>query len=608
MSKIINDEELKHSASHVLAMAVKNIYPTVKLGIGPAIEDGFYYDFDFVSPVKNEDLEKIEQEMARLIKANLKFEQIEKTRAEAKKLLQKQNEPYKIELLKDIPSGEKITFFKLGNDNIPNPFTDLCAGPHITYTPKIKAFKLTKITGAYWRGKSENKMLTRIYGVAFRTKDELVQYELLQEEIKRRDHNKIGRELEIFASDPIIGQGLPLLLPNGTKIIKTLQRFVEDEEEKRGYMQVMSPDFTKSDLFKISGHWQHYKDGMFVIGNELLDEEVFALKPMTCPFHATMYKQNIRSYRDLPIRYSETAKQYRNENSGEMHGLVRVRQYTLSDGHVFCRPDQVQQVFDECLELCDFLLKKIGLHEKVTYRLSKWDIKNKDKYIDNPIAWEDSQEQIRKVLTRNKMKFYEADGEAAFYGPKIDIQIRNVHGKEDTLMTVQLDFALAERYDLSFIDENGQKQRPFIVHRGSLGAYERVLAFLIEHYAGAFPTWLSPVQAVIMGITNKQDDYVNKVFTELKSTYLNGHGFQNGLRIERDIRPEKVGFKIREHTKRKIPYLIIVGEKEQESNTIAIRTREGTDLGSMSVKEFIETIIKSQVHKNSLTTDKENLI
>ena len=594
MNKQINDEELKHSASHILAMAVKNIYPTVKLGIGPAIQEGFYYDFDFVTPIKNEDLEKIEQEMARLIKSNLKFEVIEKTRVEAKKFLQKQGEPYKIELLKDIPSGEKITFYSLGNANTPNPFVDLCAGPHIAYSPKIKAFKLTKITGAYWRGNSDNKMLTRIYGVAFRTKEELAQYEQQQEEIARRDHNKIGRELGIFTTDPLVGQGLPLLLPNGTKIVKTLQRFVEDEEERRGYMQVMSPDFTKSDLFKISGHWQHYTDGMFVIGNELLDEEVFALKPMTCPFHATIFKSNLRSYRDLPIRYSETAKQYRYENSGECHGLIRVRQYTLSDGHIFCRPDQVQQVFDECLELCDFLLKKIGLSEKVYFRLSKWDAKNKDKYIDNKHAWEKSQDEIRQALIRNKLEFYEADGEAAFYGPKIDIQIRNVHGKEDTMLTIQLDFALAERYDLSYVDENGQKQRPFIVHRSSIGAYERTLAFLIEHYAGIFPTWLSPIQAVVMGITNKQDEYVNQIFAQLKSVQITGPGFYTGIRLERDIRPEKVGFKIREHTKRKIPYLIIVGEKEQETNTIAVRTREGIDLGSMSANDFITLIQKEQ--------------
>jgi len=548
----------------LLGCAVKSIYPTAKLGGGLVNDLGFYYDFEFSVPVKTEDLKKIEDEIKRLSKRP-EVSTTEKSRSEAVKLFDKVGEPYLVELV----GKGKTNVVKLGNTSMILNFE---------IGDKAPIVQLTQITGAYWKGDAKNKMLTRIYGVAFKTKEELATWNEVQEEIKRRDHNKIGRELEYFATDPLIGQGLPLLLPKGAKIIKTLQRFVEDTEQKWGYDQVFTPDFSKSDLFKASGHWKHYKDGMFVIGDERLDDEVFALRPMTCPFHIAIYKTQLRSYRDLPIRYSETAKQYRNENSGEMHGLTRVRQYTLSDGHVFCRPDQVQEVFDECLQLVEFFAKSLGIADKIWYRFSKWDPNNREKYIDNKTAWEQSESEIRKVLVRNNLKFTEAADEAAFYGPKIDIQARNVHGKEDTLFTVQLDFALASRYDISYIDENGSKQTPFIIHRGSVGAYERLFAFLIEHFAGSLPVWLSPVQAVVMGISNKQDDYVATVHKQL---------LKSNIRAERDIRAEKVGYKIREHSKKKVPFQIVVGDKEREDNTISVRTREGQDLGVMSLDQFI---------------------
>jgi len=568
-------QALRHTAAHVMAAAVKNIYPTARLGIGPAIEGGFYYDFDFATPIKVEDLSKIEAEMDRIIKLGGAVERKEKSRAEAGRILDAAREVYKIEMLNDIPKGEKISFYKLQS------FNDLCAGPHLKDLSKIKAFKLTKITGAYWRGDAKNKMLTRIYGVAFDKASDLADYITTQEEIKKRDHNKIGRDLEIFTTHELVGQGLPLLMPNGAKVIQILSRFVEDEEERRGYLFCRTPFMAKSDLYKVSGHWQHYKDGMFVIGNELLDEDILALRPMTCPFHFLVYKQGIKSYRDLPIRYGETAYLFRNESSGEMHGLTRVRQFTFSEGHIVCRPDQVNQIFDEVLDLADYIMDVLGIRNDIWYRFSKWDPKNKEKYIDNPSAWETSQNEIRKILVRNKIKFVEAEGEAAFYGPKIDIQTRNVYGKEDTLITIQLDLALAERYDMNFIDENGEKVRPYIVHRGSIGCYERTLAMLIEKHAGAFPLWLAPTQGVIMGISNKQDGYVEGVYKQLRA---------EGFRIQKDIRNEKVGYKIREATLKKIPYMLVAGEKEESAGTISVRTREGVDLGTMPVADFIAKI------------------
>ena len=569
-------ENFRHTGAHLLAAAVKSIWPNVRLGTSHDNGTEFAYDFDFGGlTIKNEDFGKIEAEMARILKLKPKMERIEKTRLEARKILEKGKEVYKIELLNELAKGATITFYKLDN------FWDLCAGPHIEDVGKIKAFKLTKITGAYWRADAKNKMLTRIYGVVFEKQSELDEFNRQQEEIKRRDHNKLGRELGFFTTVDCVGQGLPLILPNGAKTIQTLQRFIEDEEERRGYMRVITPDMAKSDLFKISGHWQHYKDGMFIIGNEVLDEEVLAMRPMTCPFQYFIYKNSIKSYRDLPVRYAETARQFRRENSGEMHGLIRVREYTLSDGHIICRADQIQMVIDECLDLTNYSLKVLGLSDNVTYRLSKWDPKNKEKYIDNPKAWESTQDEIRKALVRNKLKFVEADNEAAFYGPKIDIQIRNIYGKEDTLLTVQLDFAAAERFDMTYIDENGEKARPFVIHRASIGAYERVLAMLIERYAGALPVWFSPVQAVIMGITDAQAEHIHQIHAKMVAA---------GVRVQKDLRNEKVGYKIREHTMNKVPYMVVVGAKEQEAGVVSVRTRESLDLGQMTVDEFINLV------------------
>ena len=575
----MKDEEgkraLRHTAAHVLAAAVKNIFPTAKLGIGPAIEGGFYYDFDFTTPIKSEDLPKIEAEMDRLIKLGLPVTRLEKSRAEAGRILDAQREVYKTELLTQIPRGEKICFYKIEN------FSDLCEGPHIASLSKIKAFKLTKITGAYWKADAKNKMLTRIYGVAFDKASDLADYITTQEEIKKRDHNKIGRDLEIFMTHELVGQGLPLYMPDGARVMQILRRFVEDEEQKRGYQMTMTPLMAKSDLYKVSGHWQLYKDKMFVIGNELLDEEVLALRPMTCPFHFLIYKNGIKSYKDLPIRYSETSTMFRNEASGEMHGLIRVRQFTISEGHIVCRPNQVQDIISECLDLANHMMKALGIADKVYYNLSKWDPKKPDKYINNPEAWNKSEAEIRKALVRNKLKFVESEGDAAFYGPKIDLLFRNVYGKEDALITIQLDMALAEKYDMQYIDDTGFRSRPYIIHRTSIGCYERALAILIEHYAGAFPVWLSPTQIMVMGISNKQDEYVSKVVGELLSA---------GLRAQKDIRNEKIGYKIRESTLKKIPFNIIVGEKEENEGRVSVRTREGIDLGSMELEKFIEMV------------------
>ncbi len=569
------DKLLNHTAAHILAYAVKNIYPNVKLAIGPATDSGFYYDFDFSTPIKDEDLPKIEAEMARIIKSDFAVERKEMTRTEANRFLTKQQEMYKIELLQDIAKGEPISFYTIGN------FTDLCKGPHVSHIGKIKAFKLTQITGAYWRGSEKNKMLTRIYGVAFAKKSELEEYNAWQEEIKKRDHNKIGRELGFYTSSDLVGQGLPLFMPAGATILRIMQRFVEDEEIRRGYLHVKTPSFAKSDLYKVSGHWQHYKDSMFVMGDEVLDENVRALRPMTCPMHILIYKNDLHSYKELPIRYAETAKQFRNENSGEMHGLIRLREYTLSDGHIVVRPDQIPQVIDECLDLANYMLKVLHMENDVRFRLSKWDPENKEKYIDNKEGWEWSQDEIRECLVRNKLKFYEADGEAAFYGPKIDIQAKNTYGKEDTLFTIQLDFALAEKFGLTYIDENGKKAKPYIIHRSSMGCYERTLAMLIEKTMGALPLWLSPTQVRVMSITNAQDEYCEQIKTQLVAA---------GFRAESDLRNEKIGLKIREATMKKIPYSVIVGGKEQAAGTMAIRTREGQDLGTMTVADFVSRV------------------
>ncbi|MDR0383990.1 MAG: threonine--tRNA ligase [Christensenellaceae bacterium] len=566
--------DLCHTASHVLAMAVKNIYPLAKLGIGPAIDGGFYYDFEFATPIKELDLRKIESEMGRIIKLNLPVIRKEMTRAEASRILTKLKEPYKLELLNDIAKNEKISFYYIGE------FGDLCAGPHLEEVGGIKEFKLTKITGAYWRGNEKNKMLTRIYGVAFDRQGLLMEYEKEQEEALKRDHNKLGRELGIFMTSEIVGQGLPLFMPNGAKLMEILTRFVEDEETKRGYLRTRTPSLAKSDLFKISGHWEHYKDGMFILGNEVLDEEVFALRPMTCPFQILCYKNDLHSYKELPIRYAETSPQFRKESSGEMHGIIRLRQFTISDAHIFLREDQVQQVFDECLDLTMFLLRILRLDKAITFRLSKWDPKNREKYIDDAKMWEKSQDAIRKVLLHNKLEFTEADGEAAFYGPKIDIQTKNVHGKEDTIITIQLDLALPKLFGLSYINDKGEKVMPYMVHRTSIGCYERTIAMLLEQTSGNLPLWLAPIQIIIMGVTNEQDDYcleVKKLLTEK-------------FRCEVDLRNEKLGLKIREAARKKIPIKIVVGAKEAASATVSVDGKE------MSVDELV-TKLEKQIHE-----------
>ncbi|MDR0461938.1 MAG: threonine--tRNA ligase [Christensenellaceae bacterium] len=568
-------EVYRHTSAHLLAAAVKSVYPNARLGVSHDNGLEFAYDFDFATPIKTEDLATIEAEMARILAQKPTMEVREATRAEARKLLDKAGEIYKTELLGEIKTGEKITFYKL------DTFNDMCAGPHMPDLSKIEAFKLTKITGAYWRADAKNKMLTRIYGVAFEKKSQLDEFLVQQEEIKRRDHNKIGRDLEIFTTVDVIGQGLPLLMPNGAKIIQILQRFVEDEEAKRGYLLTKTPLMAKRDLYEISGHWKHYKDGMFILGDEVLDEEVFALRPMTCPFQFYVYKNSIKSYRDLPVRYNETATLFRNENSGEMHGLIRMRQFTISEGHIICTAGQVEQIFDEVLDLVHYCMRALGIENDVTYRLSKGDPNNREKYIDNPKAWQESENAIRKVLVKNKMKFTEASDEAAYYGPKIDVQCRNVHGKEDTIITIQLDFALAERFDMTYIAENGEKVYPFVIHRTSIGCYERTLAMLIEKYAGALPVWLMPTQAVVMGITDAHNEYVRNVFAKIQSA---------GIRIQKDTRNEKVGYKIREHTMSKIPYMLVAGDKEIALGAVAVRTREGVDLGVMRVEDFIETV------------------
>ena len=566
-------EILRHSASHLLAQAVKRLYPDVKLGIGPATNTGFYYDFDFSAPVTMADLEKIEQEMTKISKENLKIERFELPKDEALKLMQDQ--PYKLELINELPEGEVISFYKQGE------FVDLCRGPHVNYTAKIKHFKLLSVTGAYWRGSEKNKMLTRIYGTAFATKEELDKHLEALEEAKKRDHNKLGRELGIFMTEENIGQGLPLLMPKGAKIMQKLIRWVEDEEEKRGYILTRTPYMAKSSLYKISGHWDHYRDGMFILGEEGVDDGLKALRPMTCPFQYMIYKNGVKSYRDLPIRYAETSTLFRNENSGEMHGLIRVRQFTLSDGHIICTPEQIKDEFRGALELSYYLLDTLGLREDITFRFSKWDPNNTEKYINEPEKWESTQKLMKEILDDLGIDYIEAEGEAAFYGPKLDFQIKNVYGKEDTIITIQIDFALAERFGMEYTDADGQKKRPFILHRSSIGCYERTLALLIEKYAGAFPTWLAPVQVVVMSLTDRTIDEVEKVYQELKN---------QGILVQKDTRSEKIGYKIREAQVNKVPYMLIIGDKEKEQGLVSVRSRKDGDLGAVSLDEFIKKI------------------
>lgn len=567
---------LRHTTSHVLAEAVKRLFPQAKLAIGPSIDTGYYYDFDH-EPFSREDLDNIEKEMKKIIKEGAKLEKFTLPRNEAIKFMEEKAEPYKVELIQDLPEDEVISFYRQGD------FTDLCAGPHLMSTKAIKAYKLTSSSGAYWRGNEKNKMLARIYGTAFAKKEELNAYLEQMEEAKKRDHNKLGREMELFTTVDVIGQGLPLIMPKGVSIIQTLQRWIEDEEERRGYVRTKTPLMAKSELYKISGHWDHYKEGMFVLGDEEKGEEVFALRPMTCPFQYYVYKASQKSYRDLPIRYGETSTLFRNEESGEMHGLTRVRQFTISEGHLIMTPEQIHDEFKGCVNLALYCLKTLGLEKDVTYRLSKWDPNNTGKYIGDAAYWEESQGVMREMLLEMELPFEEADGEAAFYGPKLDIQAKNVYGKEDTMITIQLDFALAEQFDMYYVDKDGEKKRPFIIHRTSMGCYERTLAWLIEKYAGKFPTWLCPEQVRVLPISEKYHDYAKKVEEQLK---------ENGIKCTVDERSEKIGYKIRETRLDKVPYMLVVGAKEEEDGVVSVRSRFKGDEGQKSLENFIDEICK----------------
>lgn len=567
-----------HTASHVMAQAVKRLYPNAKLTIGPSIENGFYYDFDIDTHFTQDDLDKIEKEMKAIIKENYPIEKFELPVDEAVKLMEEKNEPYKIELIKEhAAKGEHISFYKQGE------FTELCAGPHLMEMKVIKAFKLTNCTGAYWRGDADNKMLCRVYGIAFPKASMLEDYLNMLEEAKKRDHNKLGRELELFTTVDYIGQGLPILLPKGTKIIQILQRFVEDEEARRGWQLTKTPLMAKSDLYKISGHWDHYKEGMFVLGDEEKDKEVFALRPMTCPFQYQAYLNKARSYRDLPLRYDETSTLFRNEASGEMHGLIRVRQFTISEGHLMCTPDQLEDEFRSCLELATFMLKTLGLYEDASFRFSKWDPNDREKYIGTEEQWEEAQSKMKNILDDLGIDYKVGIGEAAFYGPKLDIQIRNVYGKEDTLITIQIDQMLAEKFGMEYVDKDGTKKNPYIIHRTSIGCYERTLAYLIEKYAGAFPTWLAPVQVKLLPIADRHLDYLYDVKKALEA---------KGIRCEIDDRSEKIGFKIRQAQLEKVPYMLLAGDKDIENNTVSLRTRSGGDKGAMSLDEFVDKLLK----------------
>ena len=564
-----------HTTSHIMAQAVKRLFPSVKLTIGPAIDNGFYYDFDTENTFTDEDKVKIEEEMKKIIKEDLYIERFSLPKAEAVELMK--DEPYKVELINELPDGEEISFYKQGE------FTDLCAGPHLLSTGKVNAFKLLSSSSAYWRGDEKNATLQRVYGISFLKASELEEYLLKLEDAKRRDHNRLGRELELFTTVDYIGQGLPILLPKGTKIIQLLQRMVEDEEERRGYLLTKTPFMAKSDLYKISGHWDHYRSGMFVLGDEETDKEVFALRPMTCPFQFQAYLNRQRSYRDLPLRYNETSTLFRNEDSGEMHGLIRVRQFTISEGHLAVRPDQLEEEIKGCIDLIDLFTKRLGLDEGITFRFSKWDPDNREKYMGSEEDWERSQAALKQILDDLGIEYEEAVGEAAFYGPKLDIQYKNVWGKEDTIITVQVDFQLAEKFGMTYIDKDGSKKYPIVIHRTSIGCYERTLAMLIEKYAGAFPTWLAPVQIKVLPISDKHVEYADKLFEQFRAA---------GLRVEVDDRNEKIGYKIREAQLEKVPYMLVVGDKEVEANSVGVRSRKDGDLGAMAVEEFIAKVVK----------------
>ena len=568
-----NDEDGKkalwHTTSHVLAYAVKNLYKDVKIAIGPATSEGFYYDFDTEIEL---DPTLIEAEMKKIIKENYKVYRNEISKSEALKLFA--TEPYKTELIENLGDNEIISTYQIGD------FVDLCAGPHLYDLSKIKAFMIKSITGAYWHGDSKNKMLKRVYGISFRTKEELEEYKNLLELRKQRDHNKLGRDLEIFTTVDYIGQGLPIILPKGAKILQIMQRFVEDEEAKRGWKLTMTPYMAKNDLYKISGHWDHYKEGMFVLGDENKDKEVYALRPMTCPFQYQAYLNRPRSYKDLPLRYNETSKLFRNEDSGEMHGLIRVRQFTLSEGHLMCTPEQLEDEFKSCLELAIFMLKTLGLYEDASYRFSQWDPNNREKYIGTEEDWNEVQGTMEKILKDLNVPYVVGIGEAAFYGPKLDIQIKNVYGKEDTLITIQIDQFNAEKFGMEYTDCEGNKKRPVIIHRSSIGCYERTLAYLIEKTGGAFPVWLSPTQVMIIPVADRHLDKAKDIEKALNFA---------GIRTEIDTRSEKVGYKIRSAQLEKIPYMVVVGDNELESNKLTIRNRAGEQF-EMQENEFAEFV------------------
>lgn len=568
-----------HTASHILAQAVKRLYPETKLAIGPAIDNGFYYDFDSEIAFTPDILEKIEAEMKKIVKEDIALEKYEMNPEEALEYFDKNGEIYKSELIKEhADKGEPISFYKQGD------FNELCAGPHIMSTGAVKAFKLTSCTGAYWRGDEKNKMLQRIYGVAFPKAAQLEEHLQRIEEAKKRDHNKLGRELELFTTSDVIGQGLPIMLPKGARIIQLLQRFVEDEEQKRGWLLTKTPFMAKSDLYKISGHWDHYLDGMFVLGDPSDEsKECFALRPMTCPFQYQAYLNRARSYRDLPLRYNETSTLFRNEASGEMHGLIRVRQFTISEGHLMCRPDQLEDEFKNCLELAIYMLKTLGLYEDVSYRFSQWDPNDKEKYIGTEEQWNEAQGIMAKILDHLNIPHKVGLGEAAFYGPKLDIQIKNVHGKEDTLITIQIDQLLAEKFGMEYTDADGTKKNPYIIHRTSIGCYERTLALLIEKYAGAFPLWLSPVQVKILPIADRHQPKCFEIKAELE---------KHGIRAEVDDRSEKIGYKIREAQLQKINYMFVVGDKESEDGTVSVRKRGEGDIGTKPVEEIVNELLE----------------
>ena len=576
----------RHTASHILAQAVKRLYPDVKLAIGPAIDNGFYYDFDTDVMFTPEMLEKIEGEMKKIVKEDIALERFTMSREEAIKYFTEKGEIYKVELVEELPDGEEISFYSQGD------FTDLCAGAHLMSTAPVKAFKLLSATGAYWRGDSKRKMLQRIYGTAYPKASQLEEHLVALEEAKKRDHNKLGRELELFTTSDLIGQGLPIMLPKGARMIQLLQRFVEDEEQKRGWLLTKTPFMAKSDLYKVSGHWDHYKDGMFVLGDEEKDDEVFALRPMTCPFQYQAYLNRARSYRDLPLRYNETSTLFRNEASGEMHGLIRVRQFTISEGHLMCTPEQLEDEFRGCLELAIYMLKTLGLYEDVSYRFSQWDPADREKYIGTDEQWDEAQGIMGRILDNLEIPYKIGIGEAAFYGPKLDIQIKNVHGKEDTLITIQVDQMLAEKFGMEYVDKDGTKKHPYIIHRTSIGCYERTLALLIEKYAGAFPLWLAPVQVKLLPIADRHFDYANEVKAKLEAV---------GMRVELDDRNEKIGYKIRESRMQRVPYMLVMGDSEVEESTLSVRSRKEGDLGAKSVDQFIaDALVEINTKANGL--------